>query len=121
MNIIDHFKKIEIRTGISFSDSFYEFMEYFIEIHNSKKFNTLFKNYHFCNESEITSSTNEFIPDGFFPFFIEKNNTHEDFYCFENNSNIKNNKIIVFSRDAVVFEWEKYQDFLTWIKNRKEK
>jgi hypothetical protein len=118
MNVTENFHDFEKKTGIRFSEKFHEFIMDFEKITHYSEFSSLFKNFHFCATEEIIRAKSEFIPEEFAPFFVEKNGKFDDYYCFETNNKENKNRVIVFSQNSVVFEWEDYASFLSWLSQK---
>ncbi len=114
MNVVETFRCIEKYIGKSYSASFYEFLEEFLKLTASNEFKLLFRNSHFCTKSEVRNAIDQFIPEDVMPFLIDVQNGFEDYYCFDIENSENRNRVTVFSQDAVVFEWENYDDFLQW-------
>jgi hypothetical protein len=117
MTLIETFRDIEKCIGEFYAPSFYEFIEEFSKRSIEPEFNFLFKKFHFCNEAEVRDALNTFMPEEFIPFFVAEQNGCEDYYCFDRENSENKDRIVVFSRDAIVFEWASYIDFLSWMQN----
>ena len=115
MSISQTFHEIERTLGVRFSPLFYEFLSEFLAISTTPDFNRAFGDGHFCSESEIRDALDDFLPQGFIPFFVvERRNS--DYYCFESENPENRSRLVVFCRDAIVFQWDNYMDFLAWIR-----
>lgn len=119
MTLIETFRHIEKRIGVFYASSFYEFIEKFLRIISDAKFKAPFPKFHFCTEEEIRHAIDNFIPEEFIPFFVEEQNGYEDYYCFDKQNSENKNRVVVFSQDAIVFEWENYNTLLMWIAKHK--
>jgi hypothetical protein len=118
MNLAGYFRDLEAQIGASFSDLFYEFLDDFSQMLKREGFNSLFKQYHFCTASEIMYATRNLIPDEFLPFFVEQHDEYKDYYCFEKANSKNSTKLIVFSRDGIVQEWQNQSEFISWLQSR---
>lgn len=118
MNLNHIFRNIEKKNGVAYASEFYAFIDQFMTQVKSQNFDNLFKKFRFCTEEDVRIAIEDFAPDGFIPFFIEEHNGFEDYYCFERENAQNSNRVLVFSQDAIVFEWGSYADFLVWVQNK---
>lgn len=116
--ITNSFHDSEKELGLIFLPQFYEFLNQLIILSTKPKFDHLFRNAHFCTIDEIRYALENYISDGFIPFFIEQNATQIDYYCFNNLGASGANTIIVFSGGSIVADWPDYPAFLAWIEEK---
>lgn len=119
MNIAENFRLIEKNLGLFYPPSFYELLEEFVRISDRAEFQLVFKDAHLCSEIEIRHAIN-LIPEKLSPFFLEEHKGYNDYYCFDNTTPANGNRVVVFSRDAIVFDWNNFPDFISWLKKKLE-
>jgi hypothetical protein len=118
MHVIENFHVIERRIGLIYSSKFYEFLEEFINLVNSDKFKYLFGKFHFCTGEDIQRAIEEGVSEEFSPFFIEEHSEFKDYYCFERENLNNKCRVIIFSQNSIVFEWESPSDFIFWVRGK---
>ena len=118
MNVAENFRKIEKKIGVFYPPLFYEFLDEFVKITNRAEFHLVFKHAHLCSEIEIRQAIDEFLPEKLSPFFLEEHKGYNDYYCFDTTRSDNVNRVVVFSRDAIVFERKNFTDFISWLEEK---